>query len=182
MADAEDGGGLGAVVSMQRKHAAVTAVALGCSLDGASRQVEHAVESFVGLDCRDLRGGRLASHFVSHPPLKPRPTRALALAGDREGGRRRSRPIRSRRLPQQDAADTRPKMRHTADGERVDVEWSLLEPSGVVGDEGERAETDLAALDQNSAKNRDEGDRNNCNFSNKLLRHPPHGGRQLSWY
>ena len=41
-------------------------------------------------------------------------------------------------------------MRRTADGERVDVEWSFLEPSGVVGDEGERAKTDLAALDQNS--------------------------------
>ena len=72
-----------------------------------------------------------------------------------------------------DAADTRPKMRRTADGERVDVEWSLLEPSGVVGDESERAKTDLAALDQNSARNHDEGDRNKCNFSNKSLRHHP---------
>ena len=37
----------------------VTAVTLGCSLDGVSRQVEQAVESFVGIDCRDLWGGRL---------------------------------------------------------------------------------------------------------------------------
>ena len=36
-------------------------------------------------------------------------------------------------------------MRRTADGERVDVEWCLLKPGGVVGDERERAETDLAA-------------------------------------
>ena len=85
-------------------------------------------------------------------------------------------------MPQQDTVDTRPKMRRTADGERVDVEWSLLEPSGVVGDESEHTETDLAALDQNSARNHDEGNRNNCNFSKKPLRHLPHGGRQLSWY
>ena len=32
----------------------ITAVALGCSLYGASRQVEQAVERFVGLDRRDL--------------------------------------------------------------------------------------------------------------------------------
>ena len=73
-------------------------------------------------------------------------------------------------------------MRRTADGERINVEWSLLEPSGVVGDERERTETDLAALDQNSARNHDEGNRDNCNFSKKLLRHLPHGGRQLSWF
>ena len=85
-------------------------------------------------------------------------------------------------MPQEDAADTRAKVRRPADGERVDVEWSLLKPSRVVGDEGKRAETDLAALDQNSARNHDEGDRNNCNFSNKPLRHLPHGGRQLSWF
>ena len=41
--------------------------------------------------------------------------------------------------------------RRPADGERVDVEWSLLKPSRVVDDERERAETDLAALNQNSA-------------------------------
>ena len=85
-------------------------------------------------------------------------------------------------MSQQDVADTRPKVRRPADGERVDVEWCLLEPSGVVGDESERTETDLAALDQNSARNHDEGDRKNCNFSNKSLRHLPHGGRQLSWF
>ena len=64
----------------------ITTIALGCSLYGASRQVEQAVERFVGLDCCDLGGGRLASHCVSHPSLEPRPTGALALAGDREGG------------------------------------------------------------------------------------------------
>ena len=83
-------------------------------------------------------------------------------------------------MSQQNAADTCAKMCRTADGERINVEWSLLEPSGVVGDEGERAETDLAALNQNSAKNHDEGSRNDCNFSNKSLRHRPHGGRRPS--
>ena len=65
-------------------------------------------------------------------------------------------------------------MRRTADGERINVEWSLLEPSGVIGDEGESAETDLAALSQTSACNHDEGDRKNCNFCNKSLRHLTH--------
>ena len=49
----------------------VIAAALGCSLYGASRQIEQAVESFVGLDRHDLRGGRLAGHRMPHPPLKP---------------------------------------------------------------------------------------------------------------
>ena len=72
--------------------------------------------------------------------------------------------------------------RRPADGERVDVEWCLLEQSGVVGDESERTETDLAALDQSSARNHDEGNRTNCYFSKKSLRHLLHGGRQLSWF
>ena len=71
------------------------------------------------------------------------------------------------RLPQEDAANARAKVCCPADWERVDVEWSLLKPSRVVGDEHERAEMDLAALNQNSARNHDEGNRNNCNFSNK---------------
>ena len=53
-------------------------------------------------------------------------------------------------MPQEDAADTRAKVRRPADGERVHVEWSLLKPSGVVGDERECTETDLVAADQNS--------------------------------
>ena len=85
-------------------------------------------------------------------------------------------------MAQENAADARAKVRRLADRERVNVERSLLKPSGVIGDERERAKTDLAALDQNSARNHDEGDRKNCNFSNKSLRHLPHGGRQLSWF
>ena len=73
-------------------------------------------------------------------------------------------------------------MRRTTDGERVDVEWRLLKPGRVVGDERERAETDLAALHQNSARNHDQRDRKNRNFSNQALRLRPHGGRQLSWF
>ena len=85
-------------------------------------------------------------------------------------------------MPQQNAADTCAKVRRPADGERIDVEWSILKPSGIVGDEGESTETDLAALDQNSTSNHDESTRKNRNFSKKSLKHLPHGGRQLSWF
>ena len=85
-------------------------------------------------------------------------------------------------MPQEDTADTRAKVCRSADRERIDVEWSLLKPSRVVGDERERAEMDLAALNQNSTGNHDDGNRKDCNFSNKALRHLPHGGRQLSWF
>ena len=54
-------------------------------------------------------------------------------------------------MPQKDAADAHSKVRSPADWERVDVERSLLQPGRVIGDERKRAETDLAALDQNSA-------------------------------
>ena len=148
----------------------------------STEPVKQTIERFVGLNCRDLGGGRLASYCVSHPPLKSRPTGALALAGDREGGRHRSRPVWGRRPPQQDATDTRLKVHRPADGERVDVEWCLLEPSRVVSDESKRTETDLVALVQSSARNYDEGNRTNCNFSKKSLRHLPQGGRQLSWF
>ena len=82
----------------------------------------------------------------------------------------------------EDVADARAKVRRPAGGERVGVEWCLLEPSGVVGDKHERAKTNLSALSQTSAWNHDEGDRKNCNFSNKSLRHRPQGGPQLSWF
>ena len=85
-------------------------------------------------------------------------------------------------MPQEDAATARVKVCCPADRECVHVERSLLKPSGVVGDENERAETDLVALDQSSFGNHDEGNRTNCNFSKKSLRHLPHGGRQLSWF
>ena len=85
-------------------------------------------------------------------------------------------------MPQEDATDARAKVRCPTDGERLEVEWHFLEPSGVVDYEYERTETDLAALGQTSAWNHDQGDRKNCNFSNKSLRHLPHGGRQLSWF
>ena len=85
-------------------------------------------------------------------------------------------------MPQEDAADARAKVRRSADWEHVDVERSLLQLGRVIGDKRECAETDLAALNQNSARNHDEGDRNNRNFSNKSLRHLPHGARQLSWF
>ena len=112
--------------------------------------VEQAVESFVGLDCHDLWGGRLAGHRMPHPPLKPRPTGSLAPANNGKRGCRRSRPVLSRRLSKKDTADAGAEVRCPADGERLDVEWSLVQPSGVVGDEYEHAETDLAAFSQSS--------------------------------
>ena len=117
----------------------------------STEPVEQAVESFVGLDCRDLGGGRLASHRVPHPPLEPRLTGALTTAGSWEGGWHENRPILSRWLPQKDTADACSKVRSSVDWERIHIEWSLLQPGRVVGDECERAEMDLAALNQNSA-------------------------------
>ena len=58
-----------------------------------------------------------------------------------------------------------PKVRRPADGELLNIEGSLLEPGGAVGDENERAETDLAALSQTTARNHDDGDRKNCNLT-----------------
>ena len=112
----------------------ITAVAFGCSLCRASRQVEQAVERFVGLDCRDLGSGHLASHCVPHPPLKPQPTGTLTPAGSWEGGWHENRPILSRRLPQKDAADACPKVHSSADWEHIHVERSLLQPGRVVDD------------------------------------------------
>ena len=85
-------------------------------------------------------------------------------------------------MPKKDAANACVEVRCPADEERLDIEWSLVEPSGVVGDEDERAETDLAAFSQSSAGNHDDGNRKNRNFSNKLLRHLPYSGCQLSWF
>ena len=62
----------------------VAAIALGCGLRGARQQIEQAVESFVGLDCHDLMGGRTSSHHVLHPPLEPRSTGSLAAANSGE--------------------------------------------------------------------------------------------------
>ena len=95
--------------------------------------------------------GDVSGHRVPHPPLKPRPTGALAPAGNRRGGRHKDRPTLGQRLPQEDAMDARAEVRCPADGERLDVEWGFLVPSGVLGDEHERAGMDLAALGQSSA-------------------------------
>ena len=54
-------------------------------------------------------------------------------------------------MPQKDAADACSKVRSSADQERIHVERNLLQLDRVVGDERERAEMDLAALNQNSA-------------------------------
>ena len=62
----------GTVCSIDRQNLScwIAAIALGCGLHGAGRQIEQAVEGFDGLDGRDLWGCRLAGHGVPHPPLK----------------------------------------------------------------------------------------------------------------
>ena len=62
-------------------------------------------------------------------------------------------------MPQENAVDARAKVHCPADRECVHVERSLLKPGGVVSDERERAETDLAALHQNSVENHDDSGR-----------------------
>ena len=88
----------------------------------------------------------------------------------------------SRRLPKKNATNARAEVRRPLDGECLSVQGSFLKPCRVVSDENKRAETDLATLSQTSAWTHDDGDRKNCNFSNKSLRHLPQGGRQLSWF
>ena len=56
--------------------------------------------------------------------------------------------------------------------ECIHVERSLLEPSRVVDDERERAETDLAALHQNSAKNHDDLDRKRSQLLQQIAKTP----------
>ena len=97
---------------------------------------------------------------MPYPPLEPRPTRTLAPANSGERGYHGSRLVLSRLLPEEDAANARAKVRCPADGERLDVEWSFLEPGGVVGNENERAEMDLAALNQLAAGNHDDDRKN----------------------
>ena len=75
-------------------------------------------------------------------------------------------------MPQEDAADARAKVRRFAEWERVDVERTLLKPSRVVGDERERAETDLADLHQNSAINHDDLDRKRSQLLQQIAKTP----------
>ena len=159
----------------------VTAIALGCGLHGASRQIEQAVESFVGLDCRDLMSGWTPSYRMLHPSLKPRPTGLLAAANSGEGRCHRSRLILGRQLPKKDATNAHAKVRRPSDRERLNIEQSFLKPCRVVGDENERDETDLAALTNSPPKTMMMTGKT-CNFTNKSLRHLPHSGRQLSCF
>ena len=62
------------------------------------------------------------------------------------------------------------KVRCPADGERLDVEWSLLKLGGVIGDENERGETDLAALSQSTAGNHDDDDRKDLQLHQQVAK------------
>ena len=70
--------------------------------------------------------------------------------------RRGSRHVWGQRLTKKNAARTRVEVRRPADGESLNVERGFLEPRGIVDDEDERAETDLAAQDQIAARRHDE--------------------------
>ena len=70
-------------------------------------------------------------------------------------------------------------VRRPADREHLDIKRRFPEPCRVVGDEGERSETDLVALEQIPAGRHDEGEK--MQPRRKSLRRLPHGGRQLSW-
>ena len=65
---------------------------------------------------------------------------------------------------------------------RVDVEWSLLKPSRVVGDERERAKTDLRPSTKTPPETMMKEIGKIATSPKKSLRHWPHGGRQLSWF
>ena len=104
------------------------------------------------------------------------------MANSGETKHHRSRLILSRRLPEKDATNARAKVCCPSNGKRLNVERSFLKPRRGVGDENERAETDLATLNHPAAGNHDDRNRKNRNLTKKSLRHLPHGGRQLSWF
>ena len=96
---------------------------------------------------------------MPHPPPKPRPNGSLAATDSGKGGRHWSRLILGRRLSKKNATSARAEVRRSPDGERLSVQGSFLKPRGVIGDENERAETDLVALSQFAAGNHDDDDR-----------------------
>ena len=63
------------------------------------------------------------------------------------------------------SGEHRVEVRRTTDRESLDVEGGFLEPGGVVGDESERAESELAAHDQTAAGNHVNEDRRMCNLT-----------------
>ena len=75
-------------------------------------------------------------------------------------------------LPQEDAADTRAKVRRPSNGERLNVKGSFLKASGVIGDENERVEVDLAALSQSAAGNHDDDDRKKLQLHQQVAKTP----------
>ena len=154
----------------------VTAVALGRSLNGASRTGRR--------EFRRARLPRLAGWPIGGPPHAS-PTAGAATdrnacAGEQQGARTPQEPTDTESTAAEEGR--RGRMRESTLPRGWGVPRRRVEPGGVIGNEHERAETDLAALCQSSAGNHDDGNRKNCNFSNKSLRHLPQGGRQLSWY
>ena len=63
------------------------------------------------------------------------------------------------------SGEHRVEVRRTTDRESLDVEGGFLEPGGVVGDESECTELELAAHDQTVAGNRVDEDRRKCNLA-----------------
>lgn len=73
-------------VSHENFRHGVTALALAESIRGTSRRVEWSIKKLVGLDSRDLRGGRLVGHRMLYPPLEPRLTGSLAAVPSGDSG------------------------------------------------------------------------------------------------
>ena len=63
-------------------------------------------------------------------------------------------------------------MRRPSDGECLDVKGSFLKPGGVVGDENERAEMDLAALNHLAAGNHDDDRKTNLQLHQQVAKTP----------
>ena len=126
---------------------------------------------------RQARLPRLDGWPNTEPP-RVSPTAEAAIdrisgaANSEEGRHHRSRPILSRWLLEKDVVNAREKVHRLSDGERLNVKGSFLKPSGVVGDENERAETDLAALSQSAAGNHDDDDRKNLQLHQQVAKTP----------
>ena len=94
------------------------------------------------------------------------------VANNGEGRHHRSRPILSRWLPEKDAANARAKVRRPSDGERLNVQGSFLNPRGVICNENECTETDLAAHGKSIAGNHDDRDRKKLQLHQQVAKTP----------
>ena len=153
----------------------VATVAFRLGLDGASRTGRR---EFRRARLPQLEGWPTGERPRASPTAEAS-TGPSACAGGRPGGWSMGESTDTESTVA--AAERRGHMRENASHRGRGAHLRRVEPRGVVGDEGESAETDLSTLNQNSSSHHDVSTRKNRNFSTKLLKHLPHGGRQLSW-